>query len=162
MRLLRQVLLAAAVCLPGIATHATQLAPIAYPEGFRSWAHVKSGILDTQSPGFARYNGVHHIYANVKAMEGLRSGKYADGATLVFDVLEIKPIDGGSAEGLRRLINVMARDAVKFAATGGWGYEEFVAADLKKPVLSEASKAACHGCHQSMKHREFVFSILRD
>ncbi|MEP7155628.1 MAG: cytochrome P460 family protein [Betaproteobacteria bacterium] len=149
-------------CLSGSAVSEPDKSPPAFPQGYRSWVHVKSGVVDARAPHFARYGGVHHIYANAAALEGLRKGNYADGAVLVFDVLELKTIDGGSEEGARKLVDVMVRDASRFAATGGWGYEEFVAGDLSKPVLDEAARTSCFNCHNRMKKSGYVFSVLRD
>ncbi len=162
MRVLSRLVLAVLACLPSLATPATPPAAIAFPDDFRNWAHVKSGITDERSPQFARRGGVHHVYANAKALEGLRNGSYPDGAVLVFDIVELKPTGTGSEEGKRRLVDVMVRDESRFAATGGWGYEEFLAPDLKKPVLSEANKSACFNCHVAMKPRDSVISVLRD
>ncbi len=60
---------------------------VPYPEGYRDWTHVKSMIIE---PGHALANpfhGIHHVYANSKALTGLKGGKYSDGAVLVFDLL---------------------------------------------------------------------------
>lgn len=136
--------------------------PLKLPDGYRSWTHIKSGIVDERAPHFARYGGVHHIYANAAALEGLRSGTFGNGAALVFDVIELRSIEGGSAEGQRRLIDLMVKDDVRFAATGGWGFEEFGADNLAKPVLEEGSRNTCFNCHERMKKSGYVFSVLRD
>jgi len=41
---------------------------IPYPTGYRRWTHVKSALIGPESPSFAGSGGVHHIYANEKAM----------------------------------------------------------------------------------------------
>lgn len=61
---------------------------VPYPEGYREWTHVKSEIVGPESPIYKKYGGIHHIYANPKAVEGLNKGKFADGAVFVFDQLE--------------------------------------------------------------------------
>ena len=50
-------------------------ARVDYPSNYRSWQHVKSMIIQ---PGHALedpFGGIHHIYANSKAMSGLTSGE---------------------------------------------------------------------------------------
>jgi len=61
---------------------------ILIPEGYRNWTHVKTAV---NNPAFASHSGFHHIYANAKALEGYKTGQFADGAIIVFDVLESLP-----------------------------------------------------------------------
>src|SRR5690349_4093657 len=68
--------------------HAADL-EVPYPEGYRAWQHVRSAYIGP-GPGHERFGGMHHIYANAMAMQGLRSGQFADGAVLVFDLLEVE------------------------------------------------------------------------
>src|SRR5688572_14163523 len=90
---------------------------IAYPLGYRKWVHVKSALVGPQSPIYKRYGGLHHIYANEKAVEGYRTGMFQDGSVIVFDVLETQETAGTTAEGTRRFIDVMAKDSQRFAET---------------------------------------------
>ena len=43
---------------------------VPYPEGYRKWVHVGTALVGPQSPFFATGGGIHHIYANDKAMKG--------------------------------------------------------------------------------------------
>lgn len=136
-------------------------AELAYPKDFRQWQHVKSMVIN---PGHALYDavgGIHHIYANGKALKGYRSGRFADGAVIAFDLFEAVDKDHAVAEGKRKAVVVMARDSKKFAATDGWGYEVFDPA-TRKGSLDAKAQADCHACHQAQKDRGFVFSALRD
>ena len=45
-------------------------ATVAYPDGFRTWSHVKSGVIGPQHKNFASSGGLHHVYANPEAMSG--------------------------------------------------------------------------------------------
>jgi len=56
---------------------------------------------------------------------------------------------------------VMHRDAKKFAATGGWGYEGFKGDSKAERAVGANALAACHTCHTAQKDRGFVFSKLR-
>jgi len=158
---------AAALVLAAIATGGTRAetgdAAIAFPEGFREWVHAKSGVIDDpKHPAFARFGGVHHIYANPAAMQGYRDGRFADGAILVFDLhtLEKQP-DGSVDQGARRHVDVMVKDIERFAATGGWGYEEFMG-DTRVPTLSPKARAGCAACHSTRKSSDSVFSDFRE
>src|SRR4051812_19989612 len=71
------------------------LAAVQYPAGYRQWTHVKSTLIGPQHPRFASNGGLHHFYANEKALEGYRTGNFLDGAVLVDDLLEIQDAGGG-------------------------------------------------------------------
>lgn len=135
---------------------------IAYPAGYRQWAHVKSALVGPASPIFKRYGGLHHIYANDKALQGYRGGQYEDGSVIVFDVLEFQETaPGTTSEGARRFIDVMVKDIQRFADTGGWGFEEFNGDSQSDRVLTAQAKVACYNCHAQRKEQGFVFSSLR-
>lgn len=135
---------------------------VPYPEGYREWTHVKSQIIGPESPIYKKFGGIHHTYANPKAIEGLKTGKYQDGAVFVFDQLELHVKDRGvTAEGPRRFIDVMYKDAAKFPKTGGWGFEEFNADSKTERLLTADSAARCFTCHASQKERDYVFSTFR-
>jgi len=142
------------------ATPAVQDAKIPYPAAFREWAHVKSTIVGPQSPSFATNGGVHHFYANAKALEGYRSGTFADGSILIDDLLETKDgATGVTIEGARRRLAVMVKDTARFTGTGGWGFEIYKG-DSQTGSLSSEARAACFGCHQ--KATNSVFSTFRN
>jgi len=134
---------------------------IAYPLGYRAWTHVKSALIGPQSPIFASYGGIHHIYANEKAMEGYRTGRFQDGSVIVFDLLETRESAGVTAEGPRRFIDVMAKDSKRYVDTGGWGYEEFKGDSQTERALTAEARAACNKCHMQQKNRDCVFSAFR-
>src|SRR5262245_10418854 len=62
--------------------------PMSYPDGFRTWVHVKSVLITAAHPSFQAEGGLHHIYANAKAADGYRSGYFADGSVIVYELLE--------------------------------------------------------------------------
>jgi len=129
---------------------------VAFPDGYRLWTHVKSGIVGPDSPA----HGLHHIYANAAAMEGFRTGRFNDGSTIVFDVLAL---DANNDVGERRYIDVMQKDSVRFVKTGGWGFEEFRGNSNKtEPALNETDKIGCFNCHVKQKQHDYVFSSFRE
>jgi len=131
-----------------------------YPEGYRQWAHVKSMVLQAGHPFYDTVGGIHHIYANTKALAAMKAGKpHPDGAVIVFDLLEAKSENNAIAEGSRKVVNVMQKNSKKFAATGGWGFEGFKG-DTKERVVMDA-KSACFDCHAGRKAQDYVFSTYR-
>jgi len=129
---------------------------IAYPEGYRRWTHVKSAFTKLGQPD----QGFHHIYANEKAIEGFKAGKFPDGAMLAFDRLIGTTADGTIQEGTRARVDVMLKDSNRFAASGGWGYERFLA-ESRAPALDEKTRNGCVTCHTQRQAQDYVFSTLR-
>jgi hypothetical protein len=133
---------------------------IPFPEGYRNWLHVKSMLIE---PGHALENpfqGIHHIYANGKAANGLRTGQYKDGAVLVFDLLQYEEKDKTIQEGERKLVGVMHKDSAQYASTGGWGFEGFAGNSKSERLVKDGGKS-CFGCHASEKNKDYVFSTIR-
>jgi hypothetical protein len=145
--------------LAGLAAAAGPSA-VPYPEGYRSWDHVKSMVILPGHPLENPFAGIHHVYANEAAGRGLASGEYADGAVLVFDLLAAKEDGKAFVEGDRKLVGVMRRDAKAYAATGGWGYEGF-AGDSREERLVGDGGASCFACHEQAKAAAYVFSRPR-
>lgn len=135
--------------------------PVPYPEGYRNWTHVKSMLINPGHPLYEAFGGLHHLYANKKAIEGYRSGKFADGSVIVFDLLEAKSDANAIHEGGRKVLGVMHKDRKKWAATGGWGFEGFKADSKTARVVGANAAQACFACHTGQKERDFVFSSLR-
>src|SRR5690349_4738468 len=96
-----------------------------FPKEFRRWAHVKTVLVGPQSAAFATEGGIHHIYANDKAVEGYDSGKFPDGSVIVYDLLKTKEVAGNIIEGETRRVDVMVKESERFASTGGWGFMSF-------------------------------------
>jgi len=132
---------------------------VRYPEGYRSWFHVKSMVLQPGHPLYESFGGIHHVYANKKAVEGFQKGKYADGAVLIFDLLEAKTENNAIVEGARKVLGVMEKDSKKFKETGGWGFEGFKG-DTRERVVRDP-KNACFNCHEAQKEKDYVFSSYR-
>lgn len=139
-------ILAAFILVPAVPVHAGP-PPVPYPEGYRDWTHVKSMVIEPGHPLANPFEGIHHIYANPSAREGLRNGTYPDGSVLVFDLLEAVRGDAAVGEGERKLVGVMVRDAARYGATGGWGFEGF-AGNSRSERLTDDGGAGCYACHQ--------------
>lgn len=142
-------------------TMAAEAPAVAYPEGYRNWHHVKSMVINAGHPLHAALGGIHHIYANGKAVEGYRKGKFPDGAVIIFDLLEAKSADNAVTEGARKVVGVMVKNAAAYSATGGWGFEGFKGDSKTERAVGKNAAQACYGCHAPQKDRDFVFSALR-
>lgn len=150
------LLAALAISLPA------QAADVPYPEGYRAWTHVKSMAILPGHPLHEGFGGLHHIYANTRAMAGYRSGTFKDGSVIVFDLLEADTGGNALSEGPRKIVGVMHRDAKRFAATGGWGFEGFAAGDPRHRAVGDKAKTACFDCHAPRAATSYVFSTWRE
>jgi Cytochrome P460 len=134
--------------------------PVPYPEGYRSWSHVKSTVISPAHANFSTTGGFQHIYANVLAMTGYRTRVFPEGSIVVFDWLEMRENSGAFAEGPRRQIDVMVKDSVRYGATGGWGFQRFVK-DSKTELAATPAPAQCFACHVTRKQDGLVLSTYR-
>lgn len=132
---------------------------VPYPEGYRNWVHVKSMLILQGHPLYDAFGGIHHIYANSKALTGYKTGKFPDGSVIVFDLLEAKFENNTYVEGERKVVGVMYKDSRKFKETGGWGFEAFKG-NTKERVVKNAEQD-CFSCHASQESTDFVFSQYR-
>jgi hypothetical protein len=133
---------------------------VEYPTEFRTWQHVKSMIIQPGHPLEDPFGGIHHIYANSKAMSGLTSGKYEDGACFVFDLLAYDDSNKTIVEQERKRLDVMQFDSEQFSETGGWGFDTFVG-DSETERLVQDVTTACYACHTGAKTSNYVFSKYR-
>lgn len=146
------------VLVPAIAADAP---PVPYPQGYRQWTHVKTMIINQGHALYDAFGGIHHLYANGKAEAGYRSGKFPDGAVIVFDLLEAKSADNTVQEGPRKVVGVMHKDAKKYKGTGGWGFEGFKGDSHTERAVGSNAASACFQCHTAQKNKNFVFSSFR-
>ena len=127
------------------------------PTDYRGWTHVKSMVILPGHPLYDVSAGIHHIYANAAALEGYRTGSFPDGSIIGFDRMEAINAGNAISEGERKIIGVMQKDRSRFADTGGWGFEGFIAGDPTRTVHD-----TCFGCHGTQKDHDSVFSRWRD
>jgi hypothetical protein len=72
--------------------------PVSYPDGFRSWTHVKSLIVGPDHESFVKRGGIHHYYANDEAVAGYRTGVFPEGSILVDEAVVTKEGEGRKAQ----------------------------------------------------------------
>jgi hypothetical protein len=153
-----RILILLSALLAGVVT--VQPAPVPFPEGFREWAHVKSGLVGPKSESFAGLGGLHHVYANPAARRALADGKWTDGAIIVLDRFEAIEADGNTKEGKRLSLDVMVRDSARYASTGGWGFERF-SGDTRNGTVGAKAGKACFECHDTRANGRMVFNAWR-
>jgi hypothetical protein len=127
----------------------SRMEAVDFPEGYLQWNHVKTYMVGPNNKAWPKYGGFNHYYANDKALEGYRTGAYADGSVIVVDVREALERKGDHSLGQRKFIDVMVKDSKRYASTGGWGFEEFMQGINTKAALDDAAKTKCFKCHQS-------------
>jgi len=140
-----------------------------YPEGYRHWTFLHSSMVPPAFDSFEKkpcekpcMAGVFHFYANDKAMEGLRTGSYPDGAIFAEEMLEWISTSGGAArEGQRRVVGVMVKDRQRYGSTDGWGYGNFDSGS-RTDKLDAKKREACHQCHVARKDLGYVFTEYRE
>lgn len=132
-----------------------------FPESFRRWVHVGTGvIMPGTMPQMAAEEGMHHIFANQKAVEGYASGSFADGSMIVYELRETKQQNGVIFEGNRKRVDVMIKDSAHHASTGGWRFQRFMGDDQAQNAIHD-SGGSCFQCHQKATAHGFVFSQLK-
>ena len=117
--------------------------------------HCRGGVRVRATRG-----GFHHFYANDKAMEGYRTGKFPEGSIIVDEGVVAEEAQGVTSEKGRRSLDVMHKDGSRFQATGGWGYDHFEG-DSQASVASAEVRTACFTCHSQRKDHDFVYSTFR-
>jgi len=133
---------------------------VPYPENFRTWSHVKSGVIGPEHKNFASVGGIHHVYANQQAMAGYRTRQFPEQSVVVFEWLEWAEKDGAFLEGPRRQVDVMVKDSKRYASTGGWGFQRFVKS-TREPA-SAPTPQDCFACHDKLKEDGLVLSKYRE
>lgn len=154
------IVFAASLGFSGLAGGADE---VPYPEGYRSWFHVKSQIATKDHPRFAQIGGIHHIYANAAGLTGYQSGSFPDGSVLILDVFALTEEAGALVEGERRWLGVMQKDREKYKATGGWGFGNFAGnSKTDREVAVNGPIEACVTCHMKRQDSDLIFSKLRE
>lgn len=155
----RLAMLAALAAFPVFAADAP---PVPYPEGYRDWRHVKSMVIEPGHPLYEAFGGIHHLYANDKALAGYAAGRFPDGSIIVFDLLAVEKSDNAITEGPRKVVGVMVKDAKRWPETGGWGFEGFKGDSRTERAVGNDAATACFSCHAPQRDNDFVFSRPRE
>lgn len=154
------VAIALFIAIAGFTVNSPKESEVPYPEGFRKWTHIKTGVIGPKNLNFKANGGFHHIYANEKGVIGYETGKFPEGSILVFDVIEALEINTNTVEGKRRHVDVIVKDSTKFKDRGGWGFEEFEGDSKTERTLNASAKDQCYSCH--LQKETMVFSKWRN
>ncbi len=130
-----------------------------YPKNFRLWTHVGTGVILPGGPIPENEQGMHHVFANQKAVDGYSSGNFADGSVLVYELREARQQNGIIFEGDRRRVDVMIKDSNLYKNTGGWRFERFMANDQSEDAVHD-SGVSCFECHKKANAHGFVISQM--
>jgi hypothetical protein len=151
-----------AICsvLSILAAHAANDNAVPYPDGYLRWHHVKSMVIQPGHALYESFGGIHHLYANDKAVAGYESGQFPDGSVIAFDLFAAEDANHAIVAGERKVLGVMYRDHKRYAATGGWGFEGFAGGKKDQRVVGNNAVAACFGCHMSQQQHDYVFSSM--
>jgi hypothetical protein len=143
-------------------TPATPAVP--FPHDYRAWQHVKSIVIGPEHKSFELRGGIHHYYANKKAVEGYRTGRFPNGSVIVDEAVWTQDATGQGKgivlEGRSRFLDVMVKNDRLYKDTGGWGFEHF---EGEKPtgVLDVDRRTRCYECHAKRQDRDHVYSAIR-
>jgi hypothetical protein len=132
---------------------------VQYPTNFRLWMHVGTGVILPGGPIPESEQGMHHIFANQKAVDGYASGNFADGSVVVYELREARQQNGIIFEGDRRRVDVMIKDSNLYKNTGGWRFERFMGNDQSEDAVHD-SGASCFECHKKASAHGFVISQI--
>ena len=130
------------------------------PPGYRDWRLISVAHEE------GNLNDIRAILGNDTAIKAYREGKlpFPEGtiiARLAWSYVSSEEnnkvfgrpqsfVAGHPTNG----VQFMVKDAIKYAATGGWGYAHF---NDGKPA-NEAFMQSCFPCHEAIKSRDYIFT----
>ncbi|WFU72123.1 MULTISPECIES: cytochrome P460 family protein [unclassified Bradyrhizobium] len=129
---------------------------VTIPDGYKQWE------LIAPAEEAAPLDELRAVVGNQTAIEAYQAGRlpFPDGTILVKRAWKRKQspeFASATIPGAATTVQVMVKDAKKYASTGGWGFGRFVNG---KPV-DEAQHRTCWGCHEARaKSRDYVFTRL--
>lgn len=139
---------------PHDATLASPIYGVTLPQGYRSWE------LIAPAQEAAPLDELRATLGNPTAIAAYRENKlpFPDGTVLVklaWRHVASPEFGPASIPGAATTVQVMVKDAKRYAATGGWGFGRFANG---KPV-DLAQHETCWGCHQGLvKDHDYVFT----
>lgn len=139
---------------PAATEDASPIYGVTIPEGYRQWELI-APALEAEP-----LNELRAVLGNKVAIEAYREGTlpFPDGtilAKLAWKHVQSPEFEPASVPGAATTVQIMAKDSVKYAKTGGWGFGRFVGG---RPV-DEAQHQTCFACHEArVKDHDFVFT----
>lgn len=129
------------------------------PTGYRNWFHVNTMIVTKDSPLFDVLGGMHNVHVNAVGEAALKQAQlpYPDGTEFMTDLHDFSVDNGSYVMGKLKGLAVMVKDAKKYQATGGWGFQLFIDGDPQKRYVTDAA-TQCFACHAPEKSQDYVYS----
>jgi len=126
---------------------------------YRQWTHVKTMVIfDPAHPLYKDFGGVHHVYANAKALPSTQAEEfpYPDGSQLVFVLYDVKDAGGAYVATDKKVTAVMVKNSANNKDTGGWAFQAW---DARGQALVNDGGASCFACHRDQAAKtDYVFS----
>jgi len=127
---------------------------VTLPDGYRQWELIAPSLEGEP------LNELRAVVGNPTAIQAYRTNTlpFPDGSILVKLAWKRTPsteFEAATVPGAATTVQVMVKDAKKYASTGGWGFGRFVDG---QPV-DEAQHRTCFACHQArVKNHDYVFT----
>lgn len=127
---------------------------VTVPDRYRDWRLIAPALED------APLNELRAIVGNDRAVAAYRDGTvpFPDGTILVKLAWKRVPsaeFASATVPGRATTVQVMVKDAKRYATTGGWGFGRFIDG---KPV-DEAQHRTCFACHEArVRNHDYVFT----
>jgi hypothetical protein len=127
---------------------------VTIPEGYRQWELI-APALEAEP-----LDEVRVVLGNPAAIAAYRAGSlpFPDVTVLVklaWKRRQSTEFAPASVPGLATTVQVMVKDASRYAASGGWGFGRFIDG---KPV-DEAQHRSCFACHEAgVQGHDYVFT----
>jgi hypothetical protein len=129
---------------------------IALFQDYRSWQLIAPSYREDK-------NQIRVILGNPIAVQGMRdrTRPMPDGAVLAKVAWSVKkhpkfPV--ATEPDAFAQVEFMVKDAVKYQATGGWGFARFVGKDYKPYGKDANFVQECFGCHTPVKGNDYLFT----
>ncbi|MEK6419035.1 MAG: cytochrome P460 family protein [Burkholderia gladioli] len=147
---------APANALPNAPANASPIYGVTIPPGYRKWEM----IAPAEEP--APLDELRVVLGNPQAVAALERSTlpFPDGTILVKLAYKRKQSEESptaTVAGQATTVQVMVKDAKRYAATGGWGFGRFV----NGVPVDAAQHQTCFACHQALvRHHDYVFTRL--
>lgn len=129
---------------------------IAFSPGYKDWQVIS--VTDRFDDH--RFRAILANDVGQRAIAANQTNPWPDGTALAkvaWD--ELVDTDGAIRMGEFRQVAFMFKNAAKYASTQGWGYAQWVGAQLEPYGKDAAFTRECTGCHAPMRAHDFVFTI---
>jgi mono/diheme cytochrome c family protein len=129
---------------------------IAYIPDYRNWKVISTtNRFDNKT--------LRVIFGNdiaIKAIAEHRTNPWPDGTTFAKAAWQQSVDDNGDTKsGAFIQVEVMIKDAQKYAETEGWGWARWIGGSLRPFGANATFTDECTTCHAPMRHNDYVFTF---